>query len=337
MLKNAGLPQFFIAAIGYTVFAVWLFVPSVSLLTFQTGIITLNTICAATGCYYLSRRWTNLFLCSFLSGITFGFGMFMLSLTKFHPAAGTAVAIASWSFVPAVFWPRNRFRFLGQIFWALPFVVVIVFFHIVSRFGLFPLPIQIRFDISDLSGLILPLTLASKKSIFIGFYHVPLAAMLLGLVMFIKARRLGFLLLLAGTIVLAFSQPVFFVSPVIWLSIVTLCLSIMIATGTEALLTSGKSDGTWLLITTIATAVISMTCLLLAAKYFGFFAHLADSYANLMVFEAKMHMLTFISCSIILIIARSQSKLKWLRYILIIAACAVDILASSAIIISKCL
>ncbi len=337
MLKNAGLPQFFIAAIGYTVFAVWLFVPSFSLLTFKTTVIALNTICAASGCYYLSRRWTNLFLCSFLSGITFGFGMFMLSLTKFHPSAGTAVAIASWSFVPAVFWPFNRFRFIGHFFWALPFLVVIGFFHIASRFGLFPLPIQIRFDISDISGLILPLTLASKKTIFIGFYHVPLAAMLLGLVMFIKAKRLGFLFLLVVTIVLAFSNPVFSVSPVIWLSLVTLCLSIMIATGTEALITSGKSDSTWLLITTIITAIISMTCLLLATKYFGFFAHLADKYAHLMVFEAKMHMLTFISCAIILIIARSQSRLKSLRYLLIFSACLVDILASSSIIISKCL
>ena len=215
---------------------------------------------------------------------------------------------------------------------ALPFLAILLAFQVAAHYRLFPIPIHTRLNAAELAGLLAPLVAAERTMPLVGFYHVPIAALVLGLAMLIKARRFGILLILAAGVILAFFGPFINISPILWLTIPILCCSVVIGEGLQGFALAGYADRKWLLITTGIMAALAITTLLLATKYHNIFAGLGTKYANLMTQTAKLYLLGTIATGIIFFMARAKLRLAVLRLVILSLAIAVDILFCASFI-----
>ena len=311
---NTKYTRFALAAVVYTAFAVYLYRPhfkGFDALQLQ-DLFVANICLASLGTYVLSRRWVAGFTESFFAGAIYGFGPFAIGLAKFHPTAGFLFAVIPWLFCPAVFGPQGKFKPLRVPLSLLPFLAIVLFFQLSARFGLYPIPIKLKLHGAEMAGLLAPLVAAKRNMTLVGFYHIPLASLIMGFAMllvpleglsrggilqrgrFLKGlavRRLGIVAIFAAATILAFCDSFFDISPIIWLAVSVLCCSILIGVGMQGLISAGFADRKWILFTAIVMGVLAIVTLLLATKYFQTFALLGSGYARLLTEEAKMYIL----------------------------------------------
>jgi hypothetical protein len=354
IIRRFGPPALALAV--YAAFAVYLYRPY-----FQgfnsprlQDLFVVNISLASLGCYVLSRRWIAGFTESFFAGAIYGFGPFSLGLTKFHPTAGFLFAAVPWLFYPAVFLCKGKYKPLRILLAFLPFAVIMIFFHLAGCFGLYPVPINLKLNFSDLTSLAAPLVAAKRNKLLIGFYHVPLAGLVMGLCMFavplenlakggivqkgkflkdLVIRRSGVFVVFAVATILAFCDSFGQVSPVIWLSISTLCLSVLIGVGTHGLISAGLTDRKWILLTAIFLGVLAIATLLSATKCFQIIAGLGAGYARLLTETAKMYILGAVTVGMVFVITRAKFRLGFLRQILLCAVMAIDIFIGARFIV----
>jgi hypothetical protein len=325
------------AAVVYIGFAVYLYQPYFKNFNGLQYLIVVNVCSASLGCFALSRRWVSSFWGSLFAGVIYGFGPFMLSLAKFHPTAGLLAAGIPWLFCPAAFGPKAKWRWLRIPLSALPALTIILFFQLSSYYRLFAVPTQTRLHLTDLPGLAVPLVTAQQDITLVGFYHVPIAALVMGFSMLFAARRLSVLIIFCLGAILASCQSLLGVSPIIWLSFPVLCCSIIIGAGLQGLCSAGLADRRWILVSTAFMAGLSIVTLLQATKYFQVFAGFGDKYANLFLADAKMYIAGTVAIAIIFFIARAKLRLHWLRWVVLGSATAVDIFFGARFIVDKIL
>jgi hypothetical protein len=358
IIRRFGPPALALAV--YVAFAVYLYRPY-----FQgfnsprlQDLFVVNISLASLGCYVLSRRWVAGFTESFFAGAVYGFGPFSLGLTKFHPTAGFLFAAVPWLFYPAAFFGKGKYKPLRVLFALLPFAVIVLFFRLAGRFGLYPVPINLKLNFSDLTGLAAPLVAAKRNKMLVGFYHIPIAALVMGLCMFavplenlvkggivqkgkflkdLVIRRSGVFVVFVAATVLAFCDSFGQVSPVIWLSISTLCLSVLIGVGTQGLISAGLTDRKWILLTAILLGVLAIATLLSATKCFQIIAGLGAGYARLLTETAKMYILGAVTVGMVFVITRSKLRLGFLRQILLCAVMSIDIFFGARFIVDTIL
>jgi hypothetical protein len=300
-------------------------------------LFVISTTVASLGCYVLSRRWVAGFLESFFAGAIYGFGPFSLGMTKFHPTVGVLVAAIPWLFCPAAFGPKAKWRWLRVPLAFLPFLAVLLFFQVAAHFHLYPIPIRLRLRPVDLVGLMAPLVAAKRHMTLIGFYHVPIAALTVGFVMFLKIRRLSIMIILAIGTILAFCGPLLDVSPIIWLAFSMLCGSIIIGAGMQGLVSTGYADRKWILLSVIVTGTLAIFSLLLATKLFQVIFGLAAGYARLFTESGKMYVLAAVTMAIFFFLIRARLRLQPLRQLLLCSTIALDILFYAAFVIDRIL
>ena len=357
---NTKYTRFALAAVVYTAFAAYLYRPyfkGFNVLQMQ-DLVVANICFASLGCYVLSRRWVAGFVESFFAGAIYGFGPFVLGLVKFHPTGGFLVAAIPWLFCPAVFGPEGKFKPLRILLSLLPFVAIVLFFQVSVRFGLYPIPINLKLHGADMAGLLAPLVAAKRHKILVGFYHVPVAAMVMGFCMFlaplgmlrtggiqlnrrllttVAARRFGIVIIFAVATILAFCDSFGQISPIIWPAISTLCCSVLIGVGMQGLISAGPADRRTVLFAAILLGILAIVTLLLATKYFQIVAELADGYALLLTETAKMYILGGIAVAMLFIIARAKLRIHPVRQILLYATMALDIFLGARFIVDTIL
>ncbi len=299
--------------------------------------MVMNACFGSLGCYVLSRRWVAGFAGSFFAGAVYGFGPFLLWLVKFHPTAGLLVAAIPWLFCPAAFGPKKTWRFLAVLLSTLPFFMVILFFRVSARYGLYPVPIQLKLHLSALAGLLAPLVVAEREVTLVGFYHVPIAALVMGFSMLLAARRFGIIIIFTVGIMLASCRSFLDVSPIIWLAIPILCCSILIGAGIQGLICAGFADRKWILVDVMIMGMLTIVTLLLAIRYSQTFLMLRSGYAGLFVRTAEMYLLGAIVLAILFFLA--CAKLRWRRLWggLLYIAIGLDIFLGARFIIDKIL
>jgi hypothetical protein len=322
-------------AVVYIGFAVYLYQPYFKNFNGLQYLIVVNVCSASLGCFALSRRWVSGFGGSFFAGAIYGFGPFALGLAGYHPTAGFLVATMPWLFLPAAFGPEARWRWLRVPLSALPALMIILFFQASSHYRLFAVPTQTRLHLADLLGLVAPLVAAQQDITLVGFYHVPIAALVMGFSMLFAARRLSVLIIFCLGIVLASCQSLLGVSPIIWLSFPVLCCSIIIGAGLQGLCSAGFADRRWVLMAAVIMVVLSLTTLLLATRYYNIFAGFGSKYARLLVETAKMYILGAIAVAILYFMARAKLRVHWLRWVVLGLVTAVDIFFSARLIVDK--
>ena len=336
-IKGSSLIRFFTAGIVYAVFAGHLYRPYLSRFDKWQYLLVVNVCLASLGCYVLSRRWVAGFAESFFAGAIYGFGPFILGLAKFHSTAGLLAAAIPWLFCPAAFGFKKKWRWLRIPLVVLPFLAIVVFFQGFAYYRLFPVSTQARLHTADLTGLLAPLITAKQNLTLIGFYHIPIAALVIGVSMLLAARRYNVILIVAAGTALAFCGPFYEVSPVIWLAVPVLCCSVLIGEGMQGLASAGFADRGWILVTVAVMAALSITTLLLASKYFQTFLGLGAGYARLFTEAGKMYVLGAIVGAIIVFMIRAKLRLRLLRQLVLCAAMAVDIFIGARYIVDKLL
>jgi len=334
-----SLVRFAAAALLYTGFAAYLYQPyfkGFNALRLQ-DLFVINVCLASLGCFVLSRRWVASLCGSLFAGAVYGFGLYTLGLAKFHATAGLLAASVPWLFCPAAFGPRGRWRALNWLLAALPFLAIPLFFELSSHYGFFPVPINAKLRLADLAGFLAPLVIAKRNinTTLVGFYHVPIASLVMGFSMLLTARRFGIVIIFAAGMILAFCGPFLELSPIIWLAVPVLCCSVIIGAGMQGLAWAGFADRRWILLSAAVSAALAIVTLLLAAKYFQVFLGLGDKYARLLVDATKMYILGAVAVAIIFFIARAKLRLHWLRWIILCSAAAIDLFWGARFIVDK--
>jgi hypothetical protein len=319
------------------VFAGHLYWPYLSKFDRWQYLLVMNVCLASLGCYVLSRRWVAGFAESFFAGAIYGFGPFILGLAKFHPTAGLLAAAIPWLFCPAAFGFKEKWRWLRIPFVILPFLVIVVFFQASTHYRLFPVSTQARLNTAGLTGLFAPLITAKQNLTLIGFYHIPIAVLVIGFCMMLAARRYSVILIIIVGIVLSCCGSFCEVSPVIWLAIPVLCCSVLIGEGMQGFVSAGFNDRLWILVTVAVMAALSIVTLLLATKYFQTFLGLGAGYAKLFTEAGKMYLLGAIVAAIIFFMIRAKLRMQLLRRLVLCAAMAVDIFIGARYIVDRIL
>jgi hypothetical protein len=319
----------------YIVFAVYLVYPYLQQFNKWQYLWPLNFCIASIGCYILSRRWIAGFAGSLFAGVIYGFGPYMLGLAKFHPITGLLAAAVPWLFLPAAFALNDKWKLFRIPLALIPFMGIILFFRITNSLSLFPASTHAKLYLNELYSLFAPLVAAKQGTTLIGFYHVPIAALVMGIAMLVSTRRYSIILIITASITLVFCDSFNYrlsISPLLWLSIAILCFSITIGAGIQGLLSIGFEDRKWILANSIVLAGFAILTLLFAAKYFQIFLSLGDGYARLFVQAAKMYLLGSIVLLIFFFMTRGKLKLSLLREFLLGTAIALDILISAGFI-----
>jgi len=327
----------FAATIIYVAFAVYLYQPQFKKFDAVHYLVIVNISLACLGGFVLSRRWVATFAGSFFAGAIYGFGAFSLGLVKYHPTAGLLAAGIPWLFWPASSIAKTRWRWLSWPLSALPFLAIILFFQLSDHYHLFAVPIRAKLHLADLAGLVAPLVMAQRIDALVGFYHVPITALVMGFAMLVAARRLGITVIFCLGVILAFCEPLYRVSPIMWFTIPVLCCSILIGAGMQGLALAGYSDRKWILLAMAVSGILAIVTLLLATKYFQVFAGLGSEAAKLFTESAKMYILGTIATAIIFFLARTKLRVPVLRWILLCTAMAIDIFCSARFIVDKTL
>lgn len=327
------------AVIIYICFAVYLYQPYSGGFSslWVRGFLILNACLAAMGCFVLSRRWVSAFAGSLFAGAIYGFGPFTLGLASYHPTVGLLVAAVPWLFCPAAFSPKAGWWWVGMMLSALPFLAILIFFRITTHWRLFPIPIQTRLQLADLTGLLAPLVVISRNATAVGFYQVPIAALIMGFLMLLKAKRWAVITIFCSGIILAVWQSFFNISPIIWLALPVLCCSVLIGAGMAGMVTVGWADRKWLLAEVFVMGIMAAATLLLATEYFQVFAGMGTATARLFTRTAIMYLLGTISVGIIFFMARANLRIRWARWVILSLSMAVDIFLGARFVVDSIL
>ncbi len=337
MTQKTKYAKFAVAAIIYAVFAVYLYQPyfkGFNALRLR-DLFVVNVCLASLGCYVLSQRWVAGFGESLFAGAIYGFGPFILGLAKFHPTAGLLTAAIPWVFCPAVFGPKGNWRWIRIPLAVLPFLAIVLFFQVSTHYRLFPVSTQARLHLADLTGLLAPLITAKQNTILIGFYHIPIAALVMGFSMLLAARRFSIIMIFTIGIILAFCDSFFGISPIIWFTMPMLCCSVLVGAGMQGLASAGFADRGWVLAAAAIMCTLAIVTLLLATKYFQTFLGLGAGYAKLFTEAGKMYVLGAIVAAIIFFMIRAKLRMRQLRQVVLYAATAADIFLGAMFIVDK--
>jgi hypothetical protein len=330
MNKSPG--RFTLAAGIYIASAIYLYSPYFSKFGCLDFLLIANVWLGASGCYLLSRRWTSCLSGSLIAGAIYGAGPFLLGLANFHPTGGLLAAAVPWLFCPAAFIPRIKGKWLCWPLSMLPFLAIFLFFQIATRLHLFAIPLNIKLHLIDLVSVSFPLIGAKRGMIPFGFYHIPIAALITGLYMLVKARRFGVMIILCTGTLLGFCSSFYNISPIIWLSIPSLCFSIIIGVGVQALISASYTDRKWILTVTVILMILAIISLLMATKYFQTFLSAGSEYGRLFVRSARMYILGIITVGIIFFSTRAKLRILWLRITILSLSLGTDIFLGATFI-----
>lgn len=323
------------AVVLVSVLAAYLFQPH----WFQLGIgpkkilLPLNAILAAMGGYVVTRRWISSFDASLLAGMIYGFGALGLSFIKYHFTAGLCYAVVPWLLCPAVYYHSGHSggiakTVISSLLTLMPFAAIAGLFWVASHHWAGPLFLMPKYrilEISDLWGLITPMTFAWHP-LAIGFYHVPLIMILMGLFVFAVSGRETLLLPVLVGVILSLLGPILDVTPIIWLSFPALFLSVMAGLGIQAMAWAGKADRFWIGLCVLAALLLSG---------FNFMLSLSNPQSAPYVHAAWLFIVSAAGVSVIFLLASKSIRLTWLRWIILFGLCVYDIVMTSPALVDS--
>ena len=321
-----------VAGILYLLLSVYLFGTSIAT-SKALALFSINTIFSATGVYLLSRRWINDWTPSLFAGAVYGFGPFALSFEMFHPLAGFSFAMVPWLLLPAVYWHKGKtpdtLRFsVRAALSLLPFVAIILLFWLTAQQWMGPvflMPKELCLTPKDFVDLIFPLH-RSGGIVPFGLYHGSLIFALMGVFIYVKLQRIGLLIPIAAGLVLAFWEPLFQVTPIVWAVFPILFLSLLCGLGFQALLSAGKSDSKWIVICAAAASVLAaFSAGIMVTPFAG----------RVFQLTAMLYGLAAAALWILLALVRLNLRWHWLKWAILTAAMTIDLLFSARYLLDK--
>jgi hypothetical protein len=314
-------------------FAVYLYMPHRTGLGGMKILWPLNSVLAAVGCFCLTRRWVSSFDSSLLAAVIYGFGPFGLSFVSYHPLAGLSYAVVPWLLCPAVYYQSGqmsgmRKTLITSLLSLLPFAAIAGLFWLAAHHWagpLFLMPKNKMLEPADLWGMITPLIFTSNH-FAIGFYHMPLICILMGLFIFVLSGKETLLVPVMGAIVLSLMPPICNVTPIVWLSFAALFLSICSALGLQSLAWAGKADRFWIL------ACVISAMLLAGCNYLMGLSHpqQTDYHQATFLFLASAGAMGFI-----FLLTQMNLRLTLFRWIVLFGLCAYDLWITAPMLVDS--
>ncbi len=332
-----GYDTFSAAVAIYFVTAIYLYHPYIQQFRPIQFVIPANCLIAAMGCFVLSRRWVNSFWACLYAGAIYGFCPFSLSFGAYHPLAGTVAAMMPWLFYPVVYFRAGLRKTVVEkvisIALALfPFAAVVLFFVVLRFRGGFPLPVSARMEIANISALVMPLTTDGHEFV-ISVYHVGIIVSLMGLLMRAMIHQVGISVVVGVGVALAFSVPVFVVSPAVWGAIPMLYLSIVAGLGMQAMAWSGRAEAKWLLLSVAAAMVVAGVLFMVSVFMVG-----VGGDETMIVREtSKMYLLAAVMVGCMFFVTRAGVQNRALRWAILCVGLGIDILLSARYFVDKVL
>jgi hypothetical protein len=328
--RISKISQFFLAVLIYASFAGWLFWPHLENFVGPQRVLLILGVISAAGVFILARRYVNSFVARFFAGIIYGFGTFACAFyTGFHPFAFCIYAALPWIFFPAVFLyelpkiNQKLANFFSAVLSLLPFVFVIACFSLAAmpRFRLVPIPVGTAVSAENFTALVNPLSFPID-AFSVGFFHLPIGALTVGFVLFLRTRRSWTAVLFALAVFLSLCQPILNVPPVVWFSFVVLICSIICAEGFEAMVLAGHADANWLLLS--ATAIIFQAALC-SVLYSG---------ANVLI-SSVLSGICLIAVLLTFFVARAGMAVHYVRMLALYTTALMDVVIVTRNIIDK--
>ncbi|MEN6307470.1 MAG: hypothetical protein ABFD91_06910 [Anaerohalosphaeraceae bacterium] len=290
-------------------------------------LLPLNSILAAMGCFVVTRRWISSFDASLLAAIIYGFGSFGLSFIKYHFMAGLCYAMVPWLLCPAVYYHAGHSggtvkTMVSTLLTIMPFAAILglIWFAAHHWAGpLFLMPKHRILEISDLLGLVTPMIFATEP-FAIGFYHVPLILMLMGLFVFAVSGRETLLLPVLVGIVLSLMNPILDVTPILWLSFPALFLSVLAGLGLQAMAWAGKADRFWITLCIPAALILAGVNLVLSQSH-----PQTTAYSQ----AAVLFLAAAGGVGAIFLMTCLNIRMIWLRWVILFGLCVYDIVITS--------
>lgn len=326
-----------IAAVLYIVFCAYLFQPHLAKFETFDYLIPFNCCAGAFGCYILSKRWVSGLGGRFFAGAIYGFGPFMFFLARYHATAGSIAAMVPWLFLPAVFGPAGKRKWMRVPLGILPFVIVAGIFKLAGLYGLYPIPNQIRIMPEDLLSIFAPTALINRVDVPIGFYHTAIGALIIGFSMLFAARRYSVMFIFALGVSLLLFDSFSGAARIIWLTVPLLCCSVLIGEGIEGIIHCGYSDRKWILASAVVLPACAVVALLFGTKATHIFAGLGAKYTRLFIQAALMYVVGAIATAVVFFLAKGKSRLVWLRAMIVFLAIGVDIFLGAGHIVDAVL
>jgi hypothetical protein len=311
------------AVILLLAFAAWLYRPHWFGLGGMKILWPLNSVLAAVGCFVLTRRWISSFDASLLAAVIYGFGPFGLSFVSYHPLAGLSYVAVPWLLCPAVYYQSGQASGISKtlitsLLSLLPFAAIAGLFWLAAHHWagpLFLMPKNKLLEPADLWGMITPMIFTSNH-FAIGFYHMPLICILMGLCAFALSGKETLLVPVLGAIVLSLLSPICEVTPIVWLSFAALFLSVCAGLGLQALAWAGKADRFWILACVIAALLLAGCNYLMAGRHPG----QADYHQAAVLFLA-----TAAAIGLVFLLTQLNLKLTLFRWLVLFGVCVYDL------------
>ena len=163
------------------------------------------------------------------------------------------------------------------------------------------------------------------RPVVIGLYHTGLLAAMMGMFVYLSAQRVTVLIPPLIGLVLAFLDPVFRVSPIIWAALPMVFLAILAGLGIQTLLWAGKSDSKWVLACTFAGLILAGASLVL------YLPHKAIVYQ----YPALFYTAAAAGLGIIFLLLRFGWRWGLLRWVILVSLIAADSFLTARWLIDK--
>ena len=287
----------------------------------------------AWGGFCLAMPQVRSFTAALLCGALYGFGPLVLYMARFHLCAVAAAAAVPWSLMPWALARRSR-PWLRWPLLALPFVGIAGGFKILDALHLFVLPVSAgRVSGIDWGVLIAPLLKAGQGRVLLGLYHVAVGLLIPGVVRLVKSGPRELLWPLGLGCLAAVWNPVFEVSPLVWLAIPQAVACVYAGLGVQALQHAGARDRGWVLAACAALVILAVTMLMGSGRCFQVFMGLGAPYARLLVLDAKLYLLGSAALAGIYGLSRLGLGWVWPRMALICAVLGLDLWVSAGCVV----
>ncbi|MBW8016548.1 MAG: hypothetical protein FVQ82_10195 [Planctomycetes bacterium] len=262
--KIAGIPPGPIAAaLIFFLLSLYMYLPYLENFSRVEYFFIIIPPIGALGCFLLSTCYVKTFSASILAGAIYAFCPLTLAFSAYHRFAGIPAAIIPWLFIPAAFiMPSKKLLAFPNaakaVLAILAGLVIPLFFYLLTLPSIgpfFPMPL-INAHLQNLAGIPLPLTGNAQDFVY-GFYHLPLCAVIFGVLIYISAGSITLIIIAAVAMSLSFSTPIVQTPPIAWGLLAVMSCSILAAIGAENLIRAKKKFRLWALLCFILTAALS--------------------------------------------------------------------------------
>jgi len=316
----------------YMAGAIVLFLPFRDRLSGWDLLLPVNSVAGALGVWFFSRRWLGSAGGKLIAGAVYGFGPFLLFTIRFHPLAGTMVALVPWSFWPAATLPRRgscrpRCQAALTMLWMMfPFAVIVLVSILAASLRRFVIPLYgVERAWQEVMACFYPYAWAPEGCLLVGCYHLAVAPLLLGMGMMIQARRWMIVVPFVAATLLSCLHPVWHVSPLLWLTIPHVLGALVVGIGTEGILYAGRADRGWLWSLVLVFVLLAMTG--------GILGHptLVDRFGplsvrpSLLLESTAFYALGVFVMAVMALAVHLQLRLRWLKTGVLCGAIAVDL------------